>query len=184
MNFSPAWVVRRSGATQSLSRYGSRTVWPSGRSLIGRFGHAVCLHAWRFGTPVLCLAGKGPLDEAAPSMLAQLLSKPRARRPVHALSGSLPRGNRQLVPKCSSRRARCSTGMLASSRFRWVGASCPGSHSPVETVGWSRAGHQASLDASYSGLCVCALDHPGRIRHRCATERSPLFRTHKGPARR
>jgi predicted PurR-regulated permease PerM len=31
--------------------------------------------AWRSGTPVLCLAGKGPLDEAASSMLAQLLGK-------------------------------------------------------------------------------------------------------------
>jgi len=31
--------------------------------------------AWRSGLPVLCLAGKGPLDEAASSMLAQLLGK-------------------------------------------------------------------------------------------------------------
>ena len=30
---------------------------------------------WRSGTPVLCIAGKGPLDEAASSMLAQLLGK-------------------------------------------------------------------------------------------------------------
>ncbi len=31
--------------------------------------------AWRSGKPVLCLAGKGPLDEAASAMLAQLLGK-------------------------------------------------------------------------------------------------------------
>ncbi len=31
--------------------------------------------AWRGDTPVLCLAGKGPLDEAAATMLAQLLGK-------------------------------------------------------------------------------------------------------------
>ena len=30
---------------------------------------------WRSGKPVLCLAGKGPLDEAASAMLAQLLGK-------------------------------------------------------------------------------------------------------------
>ncbi len=30
---------------------------------------------WQSGTPVLCLAGMGPLDEAASSMLAQLLGK-------------------------------------------------------------------------------------------------------------
>jgi hypothetical protein len=31
--------------------------------------------AWRTEAPVLCLAGKGPLDEAASAMLAQLLGK-------------------------------------------------------------------------------------------------------------
>ena len=31
--------------------------------------------AWRGATPVLCLAGRGPLDEAAAAMLAQLLAK-------------------------------------------------------------------------------------------------------------
>jgi predicted PurR-regulated permease PerM len=31
--------------------------------------------AWRTGAPVLCIAGRGPLDEAASTMLAQLLEK-------------------------------------------------------------------------------------------------------------
>ncbi len=31
--------------------------------------------SWRTGVPLLCLAGKGPLDEAASAMLAQLLGK-------------------------------------------------------------------------------------------------------------
>jgi hypothetical protein len=31
--------------------------------------------SWRAGAPVLCIAGRGPLDEAASSMLAQLLNK-------------------------------------------------------------------------------------------------------------
>ena len=31
--------------------------------------------AWRADTPVLCIAGRGPLDEAGSSMLAQLLRK-------------------------------------------------------------------------------------------------------------
>ena len=31
--------------------------------------------AWRGGTPVLCIAGRGPLDEAVSTMLAQLLEK-------------------------------------------------------------------------------------------------------------
>ena len=31
--------------------------------------------AWRVAAPVLCLAGRGPLDEAASAMLAQLLGK-------------------------------------------------------------------------------------------------------------
>jgi hypothetical protein len=31
--------------------------------------------AWRTKVPVLCIAGRGPLDEAAASMLAQLLHK-------------------------------------------------------------------------------------------------------------
>lgn len=30
---------------------------------------------WRTGTPILCLAGRGPLDESASAMLAQLLNK-------------------------------------------------------------------------------------------------------------
>ncbi len=30
---------------------------------------------WRIGAPILCLAGRGPLDEAASTMLAQLLQK-------------------------------------------------------------------------------------------------------------
>ena len=38
-------------------------------------GRAGLAPAWRTDTPVLCLAGKGPLDEAASSMLAQLLGK-------------------------------------------------------------------------------------------------------------
>jgi predicted PurR-regulated permease PerM len=33
------------------------------------------LPAWRDGTPVLCVAGRGPLDETASRMLAQLLGK-------------------------------------------------------------------------------------------------------------
>lgn len=33
------------------------------------------LPAWRGGTPVLCIGGRSPLDEAAASMLAQLLEK-------------------------------------------------------------------------------------------------------------
>lgn len=33
------------------------------------------LPQWRGQTPVLCLAGKGPLDESASAMLAQLLQK-------------------------------------------------------------------------------------------------------------
>jgi len=33
------------------------------------------LPGWRTGVPVLCLGGKGPLDEAASAMLAQLLTK-------------------------------------------------------------------------------------------------------------
>jgi predicted PurR-regulated permease PerM len=37
---------------------------------VGEFGPA-----WRTKTPVLCLAGKGPLDEAASAILAQLLGK-------------------------------------------------------------------------------------------------------------
>jgi hypothetical protein len=52
--------------------------------------------AWRTEAPVLCLAGKGPLDEAASAMLAQLLSKhglgarivptrqPPAKRPLRS----------------------------------------------------------------------------------------------------
>ncbi len=31
--------------------------------------------AWRGSAPVLCIAGRGPLDEAAASMLSQLLHK-------------------------------------------------------------------------------------------------------------
>jgi len=38
-------------------------------------GRAGLAPAWRTNAPVLCLAGKGPLDEAASSMLAQLLGK-------------------------------------------------------------------------------------------------------------
>ena len=38
-------------------------------------GRAGLAPAWRTDAPVLCLAGKGPLDEAASSMLAQLLGK-------------------------------------------------------------------------------------------------------------
>ena len=38
-------------------------------------GRARLAPAWRTDAPVLCLAGKGPLDEAASSMLAQLLGK-------------------------------------------------------------------------------------------------------------
>ena len=37
---------------------------------------------WRGATPVLCLAGRGPLDEAAAAMLAQLLAK-------HGLAGRI-----------------------------------------------------------------------------------------------
>jgi predicted PurR-regulated permease PerM len=37
--------------------------------------HAKLAPAWKTDTPVLCLAGKGPLDEAASVMLAQLLEK-------------------------------------------------------------------------------------------------------------
>lgn len=43
---------------------------PPGRTLLAP------LHpAWQEGTPVLCLAGRGPLDEVAARMLAQLLGK-------------------------------------------------------------------------------------------------------------
>lgn len=35
--------------------------------------------AWRTEAPVLCIAGRGPLDEAASAMLAQLLSKHKLR---------------------------------------------------------------------------------------------------------
>ena len=38
-------------------------------------GRAGLAPAWQTNAPVLCLAGKGPLDEAASSMLAQLLGK-------------------------------------------------------------------------------------------------------------
>ena len=38
-------------------------------------GRAGLAPAWRTDAPVLCLAGKGPLDEASSSMLAQLLGK-------------------------------------------------------------------------------------------------------------
>ena len=41
----------------------------------GRIGDAGLSPAWRGQAPVLCIAGRGPLDEAAASMLSQLLHK-------------------------------------------------------------------------------------------------------------
>jgi predicted PurR-regulated permease PerM len=41
----------------------------------GRIAEDALPPAWRTNAPVLCIAGRGPLDEAAASMLAQLLHK-------------------------------------------------------------------------------------------------------------
>src|SRR6202012_8401 len=41
----------------------------------GRIAEDALPPAWRTKAPVLCIAGRGPLDEAAASMLAQLLHK-------------------------------------------------------------------------------------------------------------
>ena len=46
--------------------------------------------AWREGAPVLCIAGRGPLDEAAACMLAQLLGK----HGIHARIASHAAGSR------------------------------------------------------------------------------------------
>jgi len=50
--------------------------------------HEELVPAWRAGAEVLCLAGRGPLDEAASAMLAQLLGKHglRARTAQHEAS--------------------------------------------------------------------------------------------------
>ena len=50
--------------------------------------------AWRGGAPVLCIAGRGPLDEAAAGMLAQLLTQARAGRPGGAARRRLARRHR------------------------------------------------------------------------------------------
>jgi predicted PurR-regulated permease PerM len=41
----------------------------------GKISEETLPAAWRIGAPVLCIAGRGPLDEAAASMLSQLLHK-------------------------------------------------------------------------------------------------------------
>jgi hypothetical protein len=42
---------------------------------LGRIAEDALPPAWRAKAPVLCIAGRGPLDEAAASMLSQLLHK-------------------------------------------------------------------------------------------------------------
>ena len=57
---------------------------------------------WRGATPVLCIAGRGPLDEAAATMLAQLLGK-------HGLGAKvLPRCGRVARQDRRARRRRAS----------------------------------------------------------------------------
>lgn len=48
---------------------------PKGLAPAGNIATADLPDAWRAPTPVLCLSGRGPLDEAASSMLAQLVRK-------------------------------------------------------------------------------------------------------------
>ncbi|MDB5399877.1 MAG: hypothetical protein QOD93_3049 [Acetobacteraceae bacterium] len=60
------------GATTGLSR--SEQDLPKHPAL-GRIAEDALPPAWRAKAPVLCIAGRGPLDEAAASMLSQLLHK-------------------------------------------------------------------------------------------------------------
>ena len=54
---------------------------------------------WREGTPVLCIAGRGPLDETAARMLAQLLGKHGIGARVSAVRGGEPRQYRHAGPR-------------------------------------------------------------------------------------
>jgi predicted PurR-regulated permease PerM len=80
------------GATTGLSR--SEQDLPK-HPAPGRIAEDALPPAWRTKAPVLCIAGRGPLDEAAASMLSQLLHKSglKARVLQHAAASRMHAGN-------------------------------------------------------------------------------------------